>query len=392
MTFEAVLLGAGASVEADVPASMDMTERIAQALDDGRGRYSGTTQALHYAIGAMIAHDTAQGGRAYDGVDVERLFAAIQMLAERDVLEVAPFVANWDAALESLGRKEPEFPAFFARNFQRAIMSDSPFEIERVLKQAIEGVVGPQTRPEVFRQLQGRMMNALRDLVRVNTEEIDYLAPLLALPRPINVATLNYDRSVEALCDRFDVTCDTGIAAWDGGHTWNWDDNADVRLLKLHGSIDWIAETVRGEGRLAEPRVRPIQDPKKDAREAPAVVFGQRGKLRSHGPYLPMLRAFDEMLSNADRLLVVGYSFRDDHINASIRKWLNMSPEHAIVIVDPAFSESPERGTFAEEMRRVLQPWSPPDKEPPPQRLEVISARASQGLRQLLGEGPTFND
>lgn len=62
--------------------------------------------ALNFAVGAMIAHDTARGANPYAGIDVERLFAAVQMLASRGDLETTPFVASWAPALDLLGTEK----------------------------------------------------------------------------------------------------------------------------------------------------------------------------------------------------------------------------------------------------------------------------------------------
>ena len=65
-----VLLGAGASVKADVPTSVRMTEVIAKAInDDLRNRYSGVSQALNFTIAAILAHRGEKGQSPYDGLE-----------------------------------------------------------------------------------------------------------------------------------------------------------------------------------------------------------------------------------------------------------------------------------------------------------------------------------
>ena len=60
--------------------------------------------------------------------------------------------------------------------------------------------------------------------------------------------------------------------------------------------------------------------------EAPAVIFGGRSKLRADGPYLDLLREFVSALTGTEDLVVVGYSFRDDHVNEVVRTWLGTNP------------------------------------------------------------------
>jgi len=174
------------------------------------------------------------------------------------------------------------------------------------------------------------MVAALQRALHIEPSAVDYLAPLLNVAeRPLRIATLNYDRSVEILAARKGASLDTGVDAWTGGFDWEWDPEADIRLLKLHGSIDWIlGSELAGDGRLAEDKVRVAQDWNAEnlVRGSLALVFGQRGKLRSNGPFLAMLREFDSFLSSTEHLVVIGYSFRDDHINAVIRRWFNLDP------------------------------------------------------------------
>ena len=71
----------------------------------------------------------------------------------------------------------------------------------------------------------------------------------------------------------------------------------------------------------------------------PVVIFGHRRKLRGEGPFLSLLADFERQLAPTDRLVVIGYSFRDDHVNQVIRRWTFERPRE-VVIVDPNWSET----------------------------------------------------
>jgi hypothetical protein len=73
--------------------------------------------------------------------------------------------------------------------------------------------------------------------------------------------------------------------------------------------------------------------------ETPMAIFGQRNKLTTEGPFLDLLRHFDEQLQQTDLLTVIGYSFRDEHINFYISKYLNQY-RGKIRVVDPNFETS----------------------------------------------------
>ena len=70
------------------------------------------------------------------------------------------------------------------------------------------------------------------------------------------------------------------------------------------------------------------------------LVFGLRGKLRPDGPFLAMLSEFWSWLLNADRLVAIGYSFGDEHINALIEDWIESRNGCVLEIVDPSTPKS----------------------------------------------------
>jgi hypothetical protein len=374
-----ILLGAGASVDAGVPMSTAMTREIVDALRTRRPQDAGA--AVNFAVGALIAHDAARGGSAYGGIDVERLFTAIQMLADRDDLEIAPFVSAWNSALSAFDSGVGSFPTFGSRDLLRAFDANSPAAVERALKPIIESQI-PKSRIAAFARLQGEMIMQLRRSVNVDATRVEYLSSLLNLEGTLQVATLNYDRAIEIMAAKNKVSLDTGIGLWRGGAGWSWAKGARIKLLKLHGSIDWVEEYEEaGRGRMPEPKVRVTADPIAEGRP-PYVVFGRRGKLRADGPFLAMLLEFEAMLARTRRLVIVGYSFRDDHVNTVLGRWLNLDSHNEVILIDPSFdlrSEGGDDARFRDQLRRVLL------LDGEASRLTVIKKTASDGLQELLG-------
>lgn len=382
------LLGAGASIDAGVPGSTAMTQQIVAALDTPRNRHQGLTHALNYAIGAMIAHRTANGSNVYAGIDVEDLFTAVQMLSERESLEIAPFV-QWSPALMSQGGGS--LPPFFDKDFKEGVLKDRAFKGPgEMITKALEALTGSKSAStdQLYARLQARLLSELTALVSVTDKEVDYLYPLLQMrDNPVEIATLNYDRSIELLCERREVRLDTGISGWTGGGDWNWNENAEVHLLKIHGSIDWRIREEKGLGGLPETKVVTVGDPQADSgysynNSLPGVVFGARGKLRADGPFLSMLREFENMLTRADRLLVVGYSFRDAHINVALTRWINSASSRDITVIDPAFNSDPRvyrRESFANRLMSAARSLEG-DEEVRKLNLRVLKDTAAQGL------------
>ncbi len=380
------LLGAGASMDAGVPGSTAMTQKIVDAVDTPRNRYYGITHAVNYAIGAMIAHRTANGASVYAGIDVEDLFSAVQMLAERESLEIAPFV-QWSPSLAGVRQGGDSMPAFFDDDFRAGILEKRAFNGPgEMIKKAVEALTGSNSAAtdELYTRLQEELLTALTELVSVTDKDVDYLHPLLQMTQgPVEIATLNYDQSVELLCERRGVRLDTGIAGWSGGSDWHWDDDAEVRLLKIHGSIDWQIHEERGLGGLYETKVISVgESESKDLRSLPGVVFGARGKLRADGPFLSMLREFENMLARADRLLVVGYSFRDAHINVALTRWINAAPFRNVTVIDPAFNSDPRvygRDNFSSQLLSAARHYEG-GQQTSKLNLRVLRTTAAQGL------------
>lgn len=375
------LLGAGASVEAGLPISSQLTEQIARAVDV-RGNLLGS--ALNIAIGAMVAHDTARGGKPFDGIDVERLFSAVQMLGQRDQLEVAPFVASWNEALEVVAGPG-EVPSFFRKNFRKALTSNFESDLDRLFADAVTAV--SKRNPErIFQRLEKRMLDQLGRLLTVDPDRIDYLRPLLdRSDGPVQIATLNYDRTIETAAQKSGLLVDTGIEGWKGTYDWSWAKESDVRLLKLHGSTDWWIGQNGGDSlKMGEESIVVGNQGTGRWAERPGLVFGQRGKLRSDGPFLAMLRAFDDFLSRTDELLIIGYSFRDEHINASIRRWVNAGATRPLVVVDPNPSELARSSPFFKELSYFMSKkgYADPAREVATQ-FSVIETGAGAAIQQL---------
>lgn len=244
------------------------------------------------------------------------------------------------------------------------------------------------------------MVSALRSVLAVDATAVDYLAPLLdASRRPVQVATLNYDRSIESLAARAGRVCDTGVENWSGAFDWAWSGSADIRLLKLHGSIDWwYVRRQSDEGRMSEESIEvDASDDGRGWNSRLAVIFGQRGKLRSDGPFLAMLRALDEFLANSTHLVVVGHSFRDEHINASIRRWFNRAADARVTLIDPALADIEDWGQSRSQfLQELLSAMTVEGRAPTWERElrglhEVRAEPASSGLRACFGEGPVLS-
>jgi NAD-dependent SIR2 family protein deacetylase len=382
-----VLLGAGASKEAGVPTTFEATRQLVERIAS-RPRDQSFASALHFVCGALLAYDAADGTSPFNSLDVERVFAAVQLLAERRTLEVTPFVASWHPAVDALDQPPRNAPMGFDRNLIDGIARGRGIHSpERMITQLIESVTKTGGRGQTYMGLAQRMLTELRQLVATTSKDVGYLTPLVSQSEQakcLTIATLNYDLAIEGAGMLGGVVVTTGIDDWISTGRWTWPSDG-IRLLKLHGSIDWAWQPEQPiDGQLPRGRVVVTDTPVDDLRP-PVVVFGQRGKLRAEGPFLGLLAEFEKQLAVASRLIVIGYSFRDDHVNELIRRWIAEDIDRTVLVVDPAWPEhfNHRSDDFRAELNRYLVPstWKQQPTFAP--RLEVWREPCSAALEKL---------
>jgi hypothetical protein len=356
------LLGAGASIPAGIPGAFDMLDAIRKQLDSGAHTRQ-LLPVLHFVEGGIAFSRGIAGEDPTRNINVEEVFSAVLLLADREQLEVAPFVSAWHPRIASL--ESPVKPPFAYKGVVSAIRgmfadsrgnSRSDFFVAGDLERALEPLFQRNTDSRIFRSLAEEMTRSLIDICAVGADEpdrFDHLRPLLdfaASERRLAVATLNYDTLVESLAEASDVAISRGLRELSSGV--RWDRSADMLyLLKLHGSADWRLKTVRGEGMIEHVAIEEASQDENDRRygDSPGLVFGQRDKLTTDGPFVALLEAFGAELEDAEHLVVIGYSFRDKHVNDYLARWFNRQ-RGRLTILDPGFpmNESP----FAIQLRR----------------------------------------
>lgn len=387
---DVVLLGAGASAEAGVPTTFEMTEQLVRRINERSYDRHPTAAALHFVCGALLAHDGAEGGNPFSGLDVERVFAAVELLAERNTLEVSPFVASWHRAVDALDTPNASIIGNFNHHFERALTQPHSFGgVKKLITDLIDIRTGSAANGDTYKELASVMLAELRELVGTTPKKVDYLAPLVergAEEGGVTIATLNYDLSIEQIATAREIRLTTGIERWLETGRWEWPSDG-VRLLKLHGSINWMWDLAdHVDGHLPRETMCVIGDsPIEGGR--PGVVFGQRGKLRAQGPFLGLLSELEKMMSDAQRLIVIGYSFRDDHVNELIQRWTYEDIQRSILVVDPNWPDEflyPGPGDFRSNLNNYLIPqaWVKEPRFTP--RLEVYRENCSDALLHLF--------
>jgi hypothetical protein len=454
---EILLLGAGASIEADVPGAFEMTKSILAKFRTKTGLKK-HSHALSFVAGGLLFSAGQNNKNPLESmINIEDLFNAIKLLAERNSLEIAPFVGSWHSFIDELDKTYPPMPtaniqkiiyesiakelidALSAKpdlascnRLQNAIIAD----IKRIAPQIAKGPhaqingtssissaiseciakasgnwISRLRRPsnqssekadtqivdtlnailakpgdgEIFSEINTYMTLALKELVWIgNPVLVKYLSPILNLLKQsddnLTIATLNYDNSIEQLSESYQINCETGIESWSETGALEFS-KPGIDLIKLHGSIDWKRDCETIEHMLKSPKyIKIAPSDVKEVEYEPAVIFGDKNKLTADGPYLDLLRQFQSRLEQSNTLTVIGYSFRDSHINVYISKWLNGSNLRKVRIINGRnwirqIDSSPEENKYALELLK----FSGENLG----RIEILQMNAGEALEQL---------
>jgi len=385
---ELFLLGAGASVEAGIPDAFRMTKVMLDKFSNDI--YSRRiNKILQFVVGGLLFQQGIKGENPYGGVNIEDLFNTVLLLGERQNSELGPFISSWHPQL--IGLEGGELTGFTGRKLLETIYEP----IERFLGGKYRTSSGmnridtfhsssrfESSFTEAVRQIEsggeGRLFEAAADAMISKLVEmvwiidpsiVEYLIPLVKYAKDQNsaITTLNYDNTIELTGHVSGIEIDTGFEAWSA--------TGDFPLLKLHGSIDWALS--HGQTSKEKPlpyqiiqQVDPNANQKRDIR--PAIVFGGKNKLTAKGPFLSLLRAFENNLSKSEILTVIGYSFRDEHVNEFIANWFNGNPARLIRIINP------DPKSIEREFTPYLFSGRGGD------RVNVIAEKAAQGISELL--------
>jgi hypothetical protein len=351
-----VLTGAGCSMDAGLAGTYALTTRMDEILarPEGHPIHRATpdvVQRFRYVCSVLAMSKARNGGSPFAPLNIEEVFSAVQLLAERRTLEVAPFVGHWLDGVDELGiglMERQESDALLRRigdylksgakpaNERWEVIEGFRDDFERCVR-ALAGGSG-----HGYRDLAYWMTRTLVDALMIpDPPQVDYLKPLVSAATSRDcrcLVTLNYDLSLEMACEAGGIRWETGIAPGGGFSISRLeqatrehleDRSAPVPLVKLHGSISWTHAEANGFRLTEYPWNGDLSS------LSPMLVFGQREKLRHDGPFLDLLSEFRRALDDSDRILVIGYSFRDRHVNHYLGEWLRADDQRVIIVLSP---------------------------------------------------------
>jgi hypothetical protein len=106
--------------------------------------------------------------------------------------------------------------------------------------------------------------------------------------------------------------------------------------------------------------------------EPPGIIFGAGNKLRADGPYLDLYVEAKGHLGRAHRLIVIGYGWRDFHVNELVRRWVAAASEPSLLRI----SDFDGRQTPFD-----VEEWVRSNDQV---QLDVVRGPARQAMRALM--------
>jgi hypothetical protein len=331
-----VLFGAGASKDAGLPDAYELTKQVYDRLVEAK-----SNDAVLYAVvvAKLIARNAKNGQSPFSNINIEDVYDGLKRLLNRDGDILSEFVSGWDPI--SASSSKPFDAPDFARNLSSIFSFSERRSLDRSAQMNVNQRSLEQTVSELQRCFGGDLyqyrgaslepfLTTLASILSVQTAQTKYMEHFLAkhCDNIKCIATLNYDQLVEVSLDKIDRKVDLGLTYWNEKRFVRFHGKSP-KLIKLHGSTNWFIrndDEIVFNGDLTPSVYAPSR----------AIIFGgQSEKLVPYGPFLHLRHQFHQFLQDSSCLLVIGYSFRDLHLNALIRSWIATRQNGKIIIVDP---------------------------------------------------------
>jgi hypothetical protein len=292
-------------------------------------------EVMRVAMAGVRANRIVVEEEPFSDIDIEELYATLNLLADRNSSPLAPFVGAWSYNVQAIDRENnvgwdvSSVGRELARLLEAAGgnhgWTHGTHGFERALRDALKRNDGTGM---VFHSAAETVLRRLLGLSHITEpEKVSYLTPLAEAGKagPLWIASLNYDNAIELCAQQVGASVDVGVFKF----PVEFEPSDSIKLIKLHGSVDWEFGRDSGVGPCGSP---PSQ--------RPVLVFGAGNKLQIEGPFLDLLFAFRSRLERTERLSVCGYSFRDAHVNHLIRNWLRSSATRTLAVSDPELTKA----------------------------------------------------
>lgn len=294
------LCGAGLSVDAGLPSSTELVNRLYHYLEvqarDGQDGAAPFLAALNFVVGGIRFQQGVLCQDPRQPINIEQVANAALRLAQRHRNPLAPYASGWHRRIDELESARPGILDHFVEvTYSRLAIELTP-------------------KPDAD----------LSYLYRFND--------FIELSPQLDIFTLNYDLCVETIFTKQDRQLVNGFtdSGWDPSHLKV---GSGIRLIKLHGSLDWLDHEEHGICAVDFPGHQTLT--RADMPPRPLLIFGTDQKTTGLDPFLTLLYHFSEALDRARVLVVIGYSFADEYINEMLRQRMATNPRLRLVVVEP---------------------------------------------------------
>lgn len=182
------------------------------------------------------------------------------------------------------------------------------------------------------------LMSLLQDFIREKSfvGGVPHLDPLLRFIRerkPVHIFTVNYDLVIERLLE-------TNQRTYSDGFGLKWDprlfseEGLDVCLYKMHGSAMWYRST-NGDCFKIPVKLSGYRLPLATGGSAEPLMLYPAQKWVNAGVFLKLLDILNDTLCQVSWVVVVGYSFSDDHFLRAFQEAAHINPKLRMILVDP---------------------------------------------------------
>jgi hypothetical protein len=168
--------------------------------------------------------------------------------------------------------------------------------------------------------IQKEVVNVIGPTWEASQNHKDFLLRLIQTSKATrDIFSLNYDTLLEASIEDLKLSYGDGFRGAENAYfdesTYLTHDKKNFNIYKLHGSVNWVREEDKTVRRKPLTVIAGM-----DQRH---VIYPAEQKFvqTQYGVYEVLLKLFRERLKNKlanNRLIVMGYSFSDEHINIAI--------------------------------------------------------------------------
>jgi hypothetical protein len=306
-----ILLGAGASCDANIPVSSQMIKELEELIENPNENGWKEYKQLYYCMKSGVQYGFGITNKNEE-INIESLVNTMDELIKSYEHPIFPFVGSW---------------------------------VPRLVELAGEGFIK-------IKKLKNLIIEQLKTWMKVNHDELcDYYYGIIKFQNefqfPLNIFSLNYDDCLEKQCRKHNIECNRGFSnyIWEYKNFEKQNDIIDrINLYKLHGSIDW------------EINDNNVEE-KDGVIEKPAIIFGTSYKLQYIDPFLYLLYEFRRQTLESSTKIIncIGYSFNDEHINGILGQALIKDNSKKLISVQPIYSGENDEDLDKREKERIMK-------------------------------------